>query len=207
MRTTKKATKLPSSRRSNGRAPLIEVPLKLDLGCGQRKRVPIDGEDATPWVGVDLYAPGADQKVDLFRFPWPWKDGSVSQVHCSHFCEHIPQDIRWKWFEELWRVMKVDGVAQIVCPNWKSERAYGDCSHQWPPVTSFSFLYFSRAWREANLLTHGPYALKCNFETQTGAFGLAPDVASRADDVKMMMCQRQCETYQDMWATMRKLPM
>jgi predicted SAM-dependent methyltransferase len=56
--------------------------VRLDLGCGQR---PKDG-----YEGVDNRAPDAKHKVDLFKFPWPWEDNSVDELHASHFVEHIP---------------------------------------------------------------------------------------------------------------------
>ena len=56
--------------------------LKLDLGCGQNVREGFEG--------VDLYGDKAKHKVDLFKFPWPFKDGSVDEINCSHFMEHIP---------------------------------------------------------------------------------------------------------------------
>jgi len=58
------------------------VSLKLDLGCGQ---TPKEG-----FEGVDLRSEQAKHKVDLFKFPWPFKDESVEELHASHLCEHIP---------------------------------------------------------------------------------------------------------------------
>lgn len=64
-------------------------PIKLDLGCGQN---PKEGFD-----GVDLWAPDAKHKVDLFKFPWPFASDSVDEVHCSHFIEHIPnRDVEYR---------------------------------------------------------------------------------------------------------------
>lgn len=56
--------------------------LKLDLACGQ---TPKEG-----FEGVDLYAPEAKHKVDLWKFPLPWADNSVDEIWCSHFVEHLP---------------------------------------------------------------------------------------------------------------------
>jgi hypothetical protein len=57
-------------------------PLRLDLGCGNNPREGFEG--------VDKFAPNAKHKVDLFKFPWPWADNSVDELHASHFLEHIP---------------------------------------------------------------------------------------------------------------------
>lgn len=56
--------------------------MKLDLAGGDTPR---EGYES-----VDLYAPEAKYRVDLFRFPYPWDDASVEALHCSHFVEHIP---------------------------------------------------------------------------------------------------------------------
>ena len=56
--------------------------VRLDLGAGQSPR---EG-----FAGVDLYAPDPQYRVDLFSFPWPWADGEVDELHCSHFVEHLP---------------------------------------------------------------------------------------------------------------------
>ncbi len=81
---TKKA-KLPARKKMFPPAPpIIHAPreLKLDLACGQN---PKEG-----FEGVDLYAANAKHRVDLFKFPFPWEDNSVSEIHCSHFIEHLP---------------------------------------------------------------------------------------------------------------------
>lgn len=174
----------------------IVQPLRLDLGCGRNKQ--------PGFIGVDLYSPEADQQVDLLKFPLPWKDGTVDEIHCSHFVEHIPANLRWRFFEECWRIMKQDAVMRIFVPSWKSERAYGDMTHQWPPVTAFFFFYLNRNWREANKLTYGPYALKCNFEHQAGPTGMTQDFADRNHEVQMFACAHYLEAYPDMWATLTK---
>lgn len=56
--------------------------VKLDLGCGKKPREGFEG--------VDLISNESTHKVDLFKFPFPWADESVDQIHTSHFIEHIP---------------------------------------------------------------------------------------------------------------------
>jgi len=172
-------------------------PIRLDLGCGQNKQ---EG-----FIGVDLYAPDADLKVDLFApHSWPWKDSTVDEIVCSHFIEHIPQHTRWPFFDKVWSMMKVDAVMKILVPSWKSERAYGDMTHCWPPVTGMFFWYLNRQWREANKLTYGPYALKCNFENQCGPTGLNPTFADRLPEAQVWACTHYMEAYPDMWVTLTK---
>jgi len=67
-------------------APLAAGPVtrRLDLACGQNPREGFEG--------VDIW-PGAQHVVDLQRYPWPFADGSVHELHCSHYIEHIPMKL------------------------------------------------------------------------------------------------------------------
>lgn len=173
-------------------------PLKLDFGAG---RNPQPG-----FKSVDLYAE-ADIKADLFKFPLPWKDGTVDEIHASHFVEHIPREKRWPFFVECWRIMKLDASMRILVPSWKSERAYGDMTHEWPPVTAMSFFYLNKNWREQNKLTYGQYALKCNFDHQAGPAGMSQAFADRNQETQMFACTHYLEGYLDMWVNLVKKPM
>ena len=130
--------------------------LKLDLGCGKN---PKQG-----FVGVDALDFGQDVKADL-RKRWPWNDGSVEEVHCSHFLEHLTQDERVHFFNELDRVLVKGGKATIATPHWLSERAYGDPTHKMPPVVFFSYYYLNEEWRKVNA-PHTGY--QCNLESTGG---------------------------------------
>lgn len=174
----------------------VAQPTRLDLGCGNRKQ---DG-----FIGVDLYAPNADIKCDLFKFPWPWKDNTVDEIYCSHFLEHVPRILRKQFMEECWRVMKLEATMRIIVPNWKSERALGDMTHEPPAVVAMFFFYLNRNWREANLLTYGPYDFKCNFDHQAGAAGIVPAFADKHHEAQMYALTHYLESYQDMWATLTK---
>ncbi len=186
----------------------IAQPLKLDLGCGQNKQ---EGH-----IGVDLYAPGADVKMNLLEYgvdtktgfnvlsKWPWKDNTVDEIFCSHFLEHVRQDLRWPFFEECYRIMKLGAVMKVFVPSWKSERAYGDMTHQWPPVTSFALLYLNRQWREANKLTYGPYDIKCNFAPMSGPTQIVGSFADRSQEAQIHAATHYLEVYPDLWITLKK---
>lgn len=165
-------------RKETGSYPRQEQfsPEKLDLGCGQNKREGFTGIDFVEGEGIDIVH-------DLFTFPWPIKDDCVSEVWCSHFFEHIPGMLRGKWMNELYRVMKPEAKATIIVPHGNSNRAAQDFTHAWPPVVPSSFYYFNKGWREANKLTHGHYALTCDFD-----FGwsdaVTPDWFMRAEEAR-----------------------
>lgn len=93
-------------------------PLLIDLACGQTPRA--------GFQGVDLFAPTAQHKWDVLKFPWPLANDSVDELHSSHFVEHIPmayvdaqnnlfldaapgrKDLFIAFFDEAFRVLKPD---------------------------------------------------------------------------------------------------
>lgn len=163
-------------RKREKRREIVPLPLRLDLGCGDNKR---EG-----FQGVDLVkTPSTDVVCDLLALPWPWGNETVAEVHCSHFFEHIPGPLRGTWMDELYRVLVPSGTAMIIVPYAGSFRSIQDYTHAWPPVHESSFLYFNRAWREGNKLTHGAYALVCDFDFTYG-YVMSPMWASRNDEAR-----------------------
>src|SRR5678809_24430 len=130
-------------RASKAKLAAVTELLKLDFGCGPHKREGFHGVDQTAFVGVDTVC-------DLTVTPWPWADNSVSEAHASHFVEHLTAWQRVAFWNELYRVLVPNGTAQIIVPHWASCRAYGDPTHQWPPVSEFAFYYLKKEWRMAN---------------------------------------------------------
>lgn len=167
-------------------------PLKLDLGCGKNKRAGFFGVDAIAFDGVD--------KVADLRAAWPWTDDSVGEVHCSHFLEHLTGAERVHFYNELHRVMAPGAKAQIIVPHWASGRAYGDPTHQWPPVVEFSFYYLDKGWREVNAPHCG---FTCDF-LATWGYSVHPTWQARAQDVQLFAMNHYREVAQDIIATLVK---
>lgn len=149
--------------------PASTAPIRLDLACGNTAN---DG-----FVGVDLYAEGtAVQRVDLFRFPFPWADQSVTEIRCSHFAEHLPardvdrrdtddptywgRDFFLAFFDECYRILRPGGTMTVTVPAAPGDRAFQDPTHRRFLVAA-TFLYLNAPWREANGLQH--YRVSCNF--------------------------------------------
>jgi len=170
-------------------APIAQE-VRLDLGCGPNKR---EG-----FIGVDERQ--FDGKVDVIqdlRKPWQWKADSVDEVHCSHFLEHLNGAERIHFFNELYRVLRKDAKATIIVPHWSSGRAYGDPTHQWPPVVEFSWYYLDKAWRAAN----APHVdLKCDFAVTWG-YNVAQAWQARSQETQMFGINHYREVAQDMIAT------
>lgn len=163
-------------KQSAAHKPAEPQRLCLDLGCGSNKR---EG-----FTGVDMFkTPSVDVVHDLMKFPWPWKSGSVAEIHCSHFFEHIPARKRPLFMDECYRIMKPGAQMTMIFPYWSSARAVQDFTHEWPPVCEWSFLYFNKGWRESNKLTHGAYDIKADFDFGFGHM-LDPDIAVRNDEYR-----------------------
>lgn len=157
-------------------APPVE-PVRLDLGCGQNKREGFKGVDFAPASGVDVVH-------DLLSFPWPFDTSSVDEINCQHFFEHVPAKLRPRFMEEVYRVLKHGGTALFVTPAAWSNRAVQDFTHEWPPVVVESYLYFSKAWREANRLTHGFYDIKADLVGTSIGVVYNPALLPRNDEYR-----------------------
>lgn len=167
-----------------------------DLGCGDNKREGFTGVDKFKTKSVDILC-------DLFKFPWKLKSNSADEVHASHFFEHIPGELRGKWMDELYRIMKPGAKATIIVPYGGSHRAAQDFTHTWPPVFEESFLYFNKEWRQSNKLTHGHYNLKCDFDYVYG-YNLAPDWNLKSDEAKMFGIRHYLGVVSDLQVTLIK---
>ena len=191
---------------------LIEEPaaIRLDLGCGMNKRK--DGA----WLGVDRIGfEGVDLVHDLTQ-PWPWSDNSIEEAHSSHFVEHLFAPQRIHFINELYRVLKPGGKATLIAPYYGSERAYGDLTHQWPPVCGMWFYYMSREWRMGNVekgiganaphddITHNPQGYSCDFSATWG-YTMHPSLTARNVEHQQYALQWHREAAQDIIATLVKL--
>lgn len=181
----------------------IEPPalLKLDLGCGPHKRDGFYGVDASPFVGVD-------QVVDLTKTPWPWADQSVAEAHASHFVEHLTNTQRVGFVNELFRILVPGGTCQLIVPHWASCRAYGDPTHQWPPVSEFWFYYLSRDWRLANAphtdISVNPQGFTCHFEATWG-YAMRQDLQVRNQEFQQFAIANYKEACQDIIGNLKAI--
>ena len=150
--------------------------LKLDLGSGLR---PTPGFKAVDITGEPDYL------VDLFQYPWPFKDRSVREVVSSHFIEHIPHyrpeyngvDGFWMFFNELHRICTKGAKVTLVAPYGKSDRAIWDPSHT-RSIHELNFNYLSPEWMKMQGLDH--YPVTANFEIVTiNGVGVPDDIMNR----------------------------
>jgi SAM-dependent methyltransferase len=187
--------------------------VKLDLGCGKNKKEGFVGVDARKFDGVDIVLDlvATNESFTNTANPkrphgggfkkWPWKDDSVDEVHCSHFVEHLAAKERVHFVNELYRVLKKGCKAAVIVPHWASSRAYGDLTHQWPPVGEMWFYYLDKKWREANAPHNDFY--KCDFETTWG-YGLHQEIMARNQEYQQFAINFYKEAAQDLHATLTK---
>lgn len=177
--------------------------MKLDLGCGKNKQAGFHGVDSIAFDGVDTVH-------DLRIAPWPWEDGSIEEVFTSHFLEHLDQQERVTFFNELHRVLAPGAKATIICPHWSHERAYGDPTHKWPAMTGFAFNYLLEAWRESQAphtdIKYNPLGYSCDFDFVVGG-GWDPNdvwVSLVNQEAKMVRMTRNINCCTDLHATITK---
>lgn len=202
-----------ASRKKQRSRAVVEAPklLKLDLGCGKNKQPGFFGVDTREFDGVDLVC-------DLGKTPWvlrpfsgtsPWpspkprqlEDESVEAVHCSHFVEHLTAAQRIAFVNELHRVLIPGGKATIIVPHWASTRAYGDLTHQWPPVCEMWFNYLLKSWREKEAPHNDAYT--CDFDITWG-YTLRQDLVGRNEEFINNAIQNYKDAAADIVATFTK---
>jgi predicted SAM-dependent methyltransferase len=103
-----------------------DYPARINLACGYDYR--------PGWINTDLYADKVDKRFDLFRPPWPFKDGAVDYVLCEQILEHIPprlgnEDGLIVVLEELHRILRPGGLLAIGVPHAGSNPDYQDITH------------------------------------------------------------------------------
>jgi hypothetical protein len=176
-------------------------PLKIDLGCGPNPR---EG-----FIGCDQYSfdGKATHVLNLGTERWPFADGSVDEAHTSHFVEHLTAIERVHFCNELHRVLKSGAKCTLIVPHWGSCRAYGDPTHQWPPVSEFWFYYLSKDWRKQNAphtdAANWPKGYTCDFECVWG-YGMHPQLATRNQEYQQHAMQWFKEAIHDVHATLTK---
>lgn len=177
-------------------------PKRLDLGCGPNKKEGFYGIDQYSFPTVDLVFDLGDRAK-----PWPFADGQIEEVHCSHFLEHLTSDSRIHFMNELHRVLMPGGKALIIVPYWGSSRAYGDPTHVWPPIGEMAFYYYEKAWRANNALhtdiSWNPLGFSCDFIFQCG-YSIHQKFQTRTLEVQEFAVTFYKEAAQDIIGTLTK---
>jgi ubiquinone/menaquinone biosynthesis C-methylase UbiE len=173
--------------------------LKLDIGCGPNPREGFDGVDCIKF-------PAVKHVVKLGSRPLPFADDTVDEVYSAHFLEHLTQEERCFFLNDLYRVMKPGATCTLVVPHWASNRAYGDPTHKWPAISEMFFWYLDKKWRDTNAphtdAKHWKQGYDCDFEF-TYVYSVHPLIAVKSDDAKQYAVQFYKEACQDIQATLK----
>lgn len=187
---------MPETATTPGLTYQAPAPIRIDIGCGKAKKPGFIGVDVRPFEGVDV-------TMDAGKDRWPWNDGTVDEINASHVVEHLKPAERIHFVNEAHRVLKPGAKLVLQTPHWASCRAYGDLTHEWPPVTSFWLFYLSKEWRAQNAPHNDAYT--CDFAATWG-YGLINDpwITLKNDEFKARAVQYYIEAAQDLTATLTK---
>ena len=178
----------------------VAEPIRLDIGCGINKKKGFIGIDRLKFDGVDINLNAGTEKL-------PYDDDSVEEIHTSHFLEHLKAMERIHFVNECHRVLKKDAKLTIVVPHWGSNRAYGDMTHQWPPVSEMWFYYLDKSWRKVNAphndAEHLEGGYTCDFLFTFG-YSMHPSLISRNPEYQQFALQNYKESAMDIIATLSK---
>ncbi len=72
--------------------------------------------------------PGVDYVHDANEVPWDFESETFDRVYASHFLEHV-FDVN-AVVKEIHRILKPDGVLEVIVPDYRSKGAYSDPDHK-----------------------------------------------------------------------------
>ena len=107
----------------------------LDVGCKIEKEKLFVGIGKFPIAGVDIIH-------DIYdKFPYPLDDASCLTIKAAHVIEHVKPWMIFKWFNEMWRLLKPDGQLAVSAPYAGSLGFWQDPTHCTPVIeTTFQHL-------------------------------------------------------------------
>lgn len=88
--------------------------LKVDIGCGKNKRQGFIGIDIDPNSDADIICSALDLLLE---------DSSVDEINCSHLVEHFTPKQAQVFFNEIYRVLKKNGTANLkIDKDWTNKK-------------------------------------------------------------------------------------
>jgi SAM-dependent methyltransferase len=112
---------------------------ELLLGSGRNGRKKLI-HPGTPevWQNLTTVDINPDHNPDVLynleHLPLPFEDNSFDEIHAYEVLEHTGSQGDYKFFfsqfEDLWRILKPQGLLIGTTPMWNSVWAWGDPSHK-----------------------------------------------------------------------------
>ncbi len=72
--------------------------------------------------------PNVDQVVDFGKFPYPFPDNSIDEIHMYFVLEHLND--HFKVIKEIYRILKRGGKVYIRVPHFSGVYAWGEFTHK-----------------------------------------------------------------------------
>lgn len=110
------------------------------------------------------------QLIKLIQSSASWEDFQ-SQVQNINL--DAPSDGLILFMEEVYRILKVNGVIHLDTPYYHGGVAWQDPTHR-RCITEVTYDYFNRAWRNSSNLSH--YGINCNFDVIIKGFDMYADM-------------------------------
>ena len=95
--------------------------MKLNLGCGHKRREGFVNVDIVPYESVDLIA-------DLRHTPFPFKEDTFDEVVCEHILAHM--NTFHETIMEIVRVTRHGGTVRVFASYFPSTKWFGDPDHK-----------------------------------------------------------------------------
>ncbi len=108
---------------------------KLEIGCGDNKRVGFTGMDIVPLKGIDIVH-------DMNDVPWPLNDNLFEEIVMDDVLEHSKNFLGV--LKEIYRVGNDGCIIKISVPHFSSDNMYTDPTHT-TFFSSRSFNYFDKS--------------------------------------------------------------
>jgi len=109
-------------------------PVKLELGCGPRKRIP--GAITTDLLDYEC----VDIVGEVFSVLKQFPDDSVDYIYSFHFVEHVG-DLAL-FMGEIQRILRKGGVLEVIVPHFSNPHFYSDYTHK-SAFGLYTFDYFT----------------------------------------------------------------
>lgn len=94
---------------------------KVYLGAGRDAQAGYINVDNYPFEGIDVVA-------DITK-GLPFDNDSIDYVFSQDFMEHLPTESKVFVINEIWRVLKPEGIMEHIIPNAGSRNDFGSPSH------------------------------------------------------------------------------
>ena len=169
--------------------------VKLNIGCGKEIKEGFEGLDIIDFG--QKYIADAKQKL-------PFEDNSVDEIYSRYFVQCLTnyggKFERAQFFNELYRIMKVDAIATIIVPAWNSAGGYGNPTFQ-EPLYEGSLFFLNKLWRETNAPDITVYV--CNFDPTWG-YNMHPNLITRNQEFQQFALSNYCNAALDLMINLKK---